>query len=293
MEFSVTGHKMEANPLVSVITPVYNARRFVRRVVECVQLQRISTEHIIVDDCSTDGGAELLRELAAIYPSLRVILLAQNAGPAAARNAGMRVARGRFLAFLDADDLWMPEKLLIQTEHMLQNQIAISYTDYRFMSVDGSKVGALVRGPNRITRSRHFATRSGLGCLTVMIDRERVPGFGLVALQPFVDRAEDFWAWAEVLKGFDAYRVPLDLARYTVVPGSRSSNPFYKAKVIWRIYRTVEGLGLGKAIIYYLSFMVSAFFKRLYCAPRYNSVKVDGRKPRAWRRLVVSTESFT
>lgn len=254
-------------PLVSVITPVYNASRFLSRLVECVQEQHgVNYEHIIVDDCSTDDSLAVLLRLAANDKKIKLIQSPKNRGVVEARNAAISVAKGKYLAFLDADDLWMPDKLKIQSRFMEENGVALSFSDYRFISEDGSKIGRLLRGPNRIGWSLHHMSRY-LGCLTIMVDREKCPDFSFGDVSSEY-RAEDFLAWSKIIiKTGPAVRCPHDLARYAVVPNSRSSSGSRAAKSVWRLYRDIEGVALFPAIVYFIAYVAFATVKRIYCRP--------------------------
>jgi len=264
-------------PLVSVITPAHNAARFLKRLISCVQNQQgVSYEHIIVNDASTDETTELLHQLLATDNRIQVINCPSNVGVVEARNLAIASARGRFLAFLDADDVWLPKKLRLQTEFMLSKSAAISFTDYRFMSEDGSLVGRRLVGPKRIGWHLHHMSRY-LGCLTVMIDRKRCPNFSFGDVSPEY-RAEDFLAWSILIKdhGF-AYRCPHDLARYAVVTNSRSSNGKRAARSVWRLYRDIEHLPAVKSALYFGLYVLFSSVKRLFCKPRWPAALVDNR----------------
>lgn len=279
--------KLNPTPLVSVITPNYNGEKYLSRVVESVRRQNYTVEHIIVDDCSTDGSWEILMNLCKIYPWIRPFRLSQNSGPSLARDEGILRARGRFLAFLDTDDLWLPMKLSTQVDFMLRTGCGFSFTDYRFIDLSGTKIGKLVKGRDTINREIHFMTRGALGCLTVMIDLQKHRDFRFADEKIFYEsKAEDFIAWANLLRSTDAIRVPYDLARYSVVPGSRSANIVDKALVMWGVYRRWEGLPLLRALIYFLSFLVSATKKRIMCRPKVSLIKVDGWIGNDWINLV-------
>ncbi len=274
-------------PLVSVITPTHNGEKYLSRVIESVRRQNYPLEHIIVDDCSSDGSWEILMNLCKAYPWITPLRLSQNSGPLVARNEGIRRARGRFLAFLDVDDLWLPMKLSTQVDFMLRADCGFSFTDYRFINLSGTKIGRIVKGRDIINRETHFSTREGLGCLTVMIDIQRHPGFKFTEDDASsISKAEDFVAWANLLRSTDAIRVPHDLARYSVVPGSRSANFVEKALVIWDIYRHREGLPLLRALPIFLSFLVSASRKRIMCRPKESLRNVDGWIGEDWINLV-------
>ncbi len=252
---------------VSVVTPAYNAARFLPRCVETVARQGVECEHIIVDDCSTDDTAEVLERLRQVNPQLVVLRTPSNKGPMEARNLAIRHAHGRFLAFLDADDAWLPSKLRVQTAFMESRDAALSFTDYRFMTEDGRLVGRRLWGPARIGWHLHHMTRY-LGCLTVMVDRHACPNFQFPEL-PQEFKAEDFLAWAQVIREHgSAHRCPEDLARYSVVEGSRSSNGLGAARTVWGLYREVEHIPLPQAVAYFFCYATFAVAKRLLCKPR-------------------------
>ena len=254
-------------PLISIVTPVFNAARFLPRMIRSVQNQTEKNyEHIVVDDCSTDGGLAIIEAFAAQDQRIKIVKLPRNQGVIAARNAAIGLARGRYLAFLDADDLWLPEKLEIQSRHMMLNNIVLSYTDYRFISECGDKVGRLLRTPNRIGWHWHHMTRY-LGCLTIMLDREKCPCFSFGEVSSKF-RAEDFLAWSCVIqKHGPATRCPGDLARYAIVKNSRSSNGIVASLTVWQLYRKVENINLCMAGVYFASYILFSTAKRQYCKP--------------------------
>lgn len=272
-----------SNVLISVITPVFNAARFLPRLVRCVQEQHgANYEHIIVDDSSTDDSWVLLNALASSDARIRLIRLEINGGVVEARNVAISHARGRYLAFLDADDLWLPDKLVTQSTFMHEQQAALTFTDYRFISEDGKKIGLLLRGPHEIGWSIHHMTRY-LGCLTIMLDRERIPNFSFGDVSADF-RAEDFLAWSNVIlhKG-PARRCPHDLARYAVVSNSRSSSGSRAAKSVWRLYREIELISFFSSLFYFATYALFSTVKRFYCRPVFPRAFID--KPPFMDRL--------
>ena len=263
-------------PKISVITPVYNASKFIPRLLECVANQEsIVCEHILVDDCSQDDSHELLNEATSKNPFVKVIRLSKNSGPIIARNEAIKRASGRYLAFLDADDYWVPSKLATQVKFMEENDAALSFSDYRFISEDGNLVGKRISGFNKIGWSLHHMTRY-LGCLTMIVDREKVPDFQFPKIKPAY-RAEDFLAWSYVIqKTGPALRCPYDLARYAQVSNSRSSLGLRAAKSVWQLYRDVEKIPLIKAVLYFIIYALFATFKRSFYRPRFISSVIDG-----------------
>lgn len=254
-------------PLVSVITPCFNAKKFLPGLLSCVESQDFQIEHIIVDDCSEDGSWAELENLSRGRPWLKIYRLECRSGPIVARNKAIELAQGRFLAFLDADDLWLPCKTKRQVAFMLENQCGICFTDYRHMSEDGNHVGRLLRGPSRIGLALHHATRF-IGCLTVVVDREIVKNFCFPEINPSV-RAEDFLAWSKVIRVHGpAFRCPGDFARYRVVKNSRSSSKVKASLSVWRLYYVVERLPFWKASWFFILFLLFSVWKRVLYSPR-------------------------
>jgi teichuronic acid biosynthesis glycosyltransferase TuaG len=262
------------SPIVSVITPNYNGERFIRRVVESVRRQNYSLEHIIVDDYSNDGSWSLLLKLAEEYPWLKPLRLEKNSGPVVARNKAIELAQGRFLAFLDVDDFWLPEKLPTQIEFMLDKNCALSYSDYRFVTEDGQKIGRRLRGFNSVGWHLHHMTRY-LGCLTIVLDRKNIPDFKFPNLMT-AKRAEDFLAWSKCIQqAGPALRCPRDLARYSVVPNSRSSVTRISVGSVWRLYTDVEGISFPVAGFYFFIFALGVVWKRFRYRPTLERGAID------------------
>ena len=261
---------------VSIITPVYNASKFIPRLLECVASQKlIICEHILVDDCSHDNSYGLLWEAALKNPYIKVIKQSKNSGPVVARNEAIKHASGRYLAFLDADDYWLPNKLATQVKFMEENDAALSFSDYRFISEDGRLIGDRISGFNKIGWRLHHMTRY-LGCLTIMVNREKVPDFKFPNITPAF-RAEDFLAWSEIIRRTGpALRCPHDLARYAQVANSRSSLGLRAAKSVWKLYRELEKIPLVRALPYFIAYVFFASFKRSWYRPRFISSVIDG-----------------
>jgi len=267
-------YQFPSEPTVSVITPNYNGHRFIRRAVECVRRQNYPVEHIIVDDCSTDGSSALLEKLSNEFPWLRSARLPIKSGPAVARNKAIDLAQGRFLAFLDIDDFWLPHKIKTQIDFMLSNNSTLSFSDYRFVSEDGKKIGRRIQGCNRINWHLHHMTRY-LGCLTIVLDRKQYPEFKFPNLAASV-RAEDFIAWSRCIKQYGpALRCPHDLARYSVVNNSRSSKMIRASYSSWYVYREIEKICFLEALFYFFTYSLGVLWKRFWNRPFMNRAEID------------------
>ena len=197
---------------------------------------------LVADDCSHDDTRRLAKELAAADSRVRLIALERNSGPAMARQAAINAARGRYVAFLDSDDLWLPQKLERQLAFMQARRAALSFTAFRRMSADGARVGRLIHVPARLTYQELLGD-TAIATSTAMIDRELSGPFHMV--KTYYD---DFALWLEITRrGFPAFGFNEDLMRYRVVGGSVSRNKGRSAMMVWRTYRDVERLGLGRA----------------------------------------------
>jgi teichuronic acid biosynthesis glycosyltransferase TuaG len=226
--------------LVSIVTPAWRAARFVGETIRSVQAQgHRDWEMLVVDDCSPDDTVAVVSSFADRDPRIRLIRQPANGGPAAARNAALEAATGRYLAFLDSDDLWLPNKLSAQLAFMRAKSVAFSYTEFRRISEDGSRIGDRVQVPDSLTY-RQLLCDTSIATSTVMIDRSLAGEFRMK--KTYYD---DFTAWLEILRrGHVAYGLHEDLMRYRVVGKSVSRNKLRSATMVWRAYREIEGLGV-------------------------------------------------
>ncbi|MGB7191052.1 MAG: glycosyltransferase family 2 protein, partial [Acidobacteriaceae bacterium] len=210
-------------PLVSVITPVFNSAPWLAEMLASVRAQTFSNwEHILVDDGSTDGSDRMIERAAELDPRIRFLRMPHNGGPANARNRAIEEARGQFVAFLDADDLWLHSKLELCLRFMRENQYAFVYHAFRYLSSDGRSTGALVRGPRELNL-RTLHVKRGIGdCMSVMIDRAAIPDFRFVAHHGKTH--EDWQTWLALVKnGHAGHLLGEDLGRYRKSDGSRNA----------------------------------------------------------------------
>ena len=234
---------MTIAPAASVVTPVWNAAATLAEAVASVRAQtRSDWEMLIIDDGSTDGSRGLAERLAAEEPRIRVLGWTDRRGAAAARNAGIRAARGRVIAFLDADDLWRPEKLERQLGYMEATGAPFTFAAVRRIDASGRPLGILPV-PARVDRAT-LLKGNVIPCQTAAFDRVH---YGPVEMPP-LPRRQDYGLWLTLLaEGGEAHGLPEVLADWRMRPGSLSANKLVAAAGTWRVYREVAGLGRGHA----------------------------------------------
>lgn len=248
------------NSLVSIITPSYNSSRFVNECIDSVLAQtHREWEMIIVDDGSTDGSAELIRGIIEKESRIKLVALDENVGAAETRNVAISMAKGRFIAFLDSDDVWMPEKLEHQLGFMQKNGHAFTFGDYIPISEDGKDEYKKIRVPESIDYEGYLKNTI-IGCLTVVIDREQTGDFRM----PDVRSSHDMALWLEILnRGFRAYGIDEVLGKYRLVSSSNTAKKMHAAGEVWRVYRDVRGLSLAKSSYCWCHYLYHAVRKRL------------------------------
>lgn len=244
---------MKQNPLISVITPAYNAERFIGDTIDSVLDQTYANwEMVIVDDRSTDNTTSIVEEYRKRDNRIKLIVLEENSGSAVARNTAMENAKGRYIAFLDSDDRWLPEKLAKQLRFMQEKDIAFSFTTYVRILEDGTKTNAISTTPESVNYD-DLMKRCVIGCLTVMLDRDKVGHLKMVNIRT----RQDYVYWLTITKkGFLAYGLPEILAEYRLVGNSISSNKWKAAKRNWYVFRKIEKQSLPKSIWYFAHYVV-------------------------------------
>jgi teichuronic acid biosynthesis glycosyltransferase TuaG len=245
-------------PLVSIITPSWNVERLIGETIASVQAQTFADwELLIADDCSTDNTAAVIESFAAKDPRVKLIRQPRNGGPALARQAAIEHAQGRFVAFLDSDDLWLPAKLERQLAFAREHRAALSFTAFRRINEDGSVTGRLIPVPASLTYDQLLKNTS-IATLTALVDRDIA---GTIAMKN--EGYDDFCLWLSILKpGHKAYGLNDDLARYRVRGVSVSSRPMRSAGWVWHIYRNVEQLSLLKSAWCFAHWSARAWLKR-------------------------------
>lgn len=243
--------------LVSVIMPVYNDTVYIRDAVQSVLRQTYpSWELWIVDDASTmdvrSAVADLLTD-----ERIHFLRLSENRTAAGARNVGIAAAKRRYLAFLDSDDWWLPEKLEKQVRFMQEKNIAMSFTSYRRVSENGRKVGRVIEAEGMVDYSR-LLKGNCIGCSTVMIDRRQC-----AAVKMPLERHEDYITWLNLAKKkLSICGLAEDLARYRVGENSLSGNKLKSLWWTWKVYRESQRLSFFRSLLCLGYYIVHGISKR-------------------------------
>ena len=243
--------------LVSIITPSYNSEKFISQTMESVLSQTYQNwEMIIVDDKSPDDSNIIIEKYIKQDKRIKLIKLNKNSGPAVARNVAIKEAKGRYIAFLDADDVWYPNKLEKQIAFMKENNLAFTYSAYEIIDEQDKSIGKFVP-PSFITCESMLKTCS-VGCLTAIYDTKKL---GKIFM-PIIDKRQDYGLWLKILKKIKITKGLNEvLAKYRIRKNSVSSNKLKAAKYQWKIYRDVENLNLIKSIYYFLHYAYNGIKK--------------------------------
>ena len=246
--------------LISVITPAFNAEKCISAAIQSVIGQTYQNwEMLIVDDCSSDNTVDVVEKFCALDSRIKLIRHLKNQGVATARNTALAQAKGAYIAFLDSDDMWMPQKLYLQYRFMEENGYAFTYTAYQKYISKSEGKGKVIAVPKRMTRTAIFYN-TVIACLTVMINKEKVGSFEM----PLLNHAEDQCTWQEILsRGYVAYGLNENLALYRVSDNSLTTNKGKAAKLQWSVYRKYYNFSLLKSATCFLSYALHAIMRHL------------------------------
>ncbi len=250
--------KQRVEGLVSVIVPVYNAERVIERTIRSVQAQSYQNwELIMVDDCASDNSAALIGRMALADTRIKYFKLEQNSGAAVARNRGLAEARGRYVAFLDADDCWLADKLRRGLDMMHERDCAFVYTATQMVDEDDKPLCAYTPVP-AWTDYCHLLKRTVIATSTVLLDMEKVGDFSM----PLRRSGQDYATWLMLLRRIDrAYGINEPLALYRISRNSLSSNKLKSIRQVYEIQTRNEGLNPVYAVWNTLFFCLYAFKK--------------------------------
>ena len=255
---AVTDEEKYIDNLVSIITPAYNSAAYIAETIESVLAQTYTNwEMLIVNDYSKDNTAEIVQSYAKKDKRIKLINLQQNSGAAAARNTAIQNAKGRYIAFLDSDDLWKKEKLQKQIEFMQRNGYAFTYTSYEHFKGTKENIQNQVQIPKSLNYKQALKGNK-IGCLTVMLDRKQIANIHFTT-----QKHEDYILWLNILKqGITAYGIQESLALYrTGNSKSISGNKLQSALWTWKVYRESQMLSVVRSMYYIWFYVVSGLRK--------------------------------
>ncbi len=249
-------------PAVSVITPAYNAAAFIAETIRSVQQQTYTDwEMLVVDDASTDGTTDIIREFALHDKRIRLIQLQTNSGTGIARDTATKLASGRYIAFLDADDLWRPEKLQKQLNEMAEIGKPFSFSFYDCMDENGKSLHKQVTAPRNLTYF-HLFSCNFVGNLTGIYDTDY---FGKISISS-IRKRQDWMLWLTIMKKIRSCRpIPESLAIYRIRKGSISSSKASLLKHNFAVYHQFHGYNRFVAACCILLFL----FTQLFVKPFY------------------------
>lgn len=245
--------------LVSIIMPSFNTGKYITETIESVLAQSYKNwELIIVDDCSSDNTDEVVRTYLS-DDRIHYLKNEKNSGAAFSRNTALREAKGKWIAFLDSDDLWMPEKLEKQLSFMKTNGYFFSYTDYEEIDVNGKQTGVRVTGPRKVTKTGMY-NYCWPGCLTVMYDADKI---GLIQIEN-IKKNNDYAMWLKVCHKADCYLLDECLAQYRKGRVGSVSTHSIKTMIGWhyKLFREAEKQSVLQSVVNTGRNLIFGFYKK-------------------------------
>lgn len=245
--------------MVSVITPMYNSYRFIRDTIESVINQTYENwEMIIVDDSSSDGSIQVVEDYSKVDERIRLFVNEVNLGAAVTRNKAIKLSKGKYIAFLDADDLWLPNKLDKQIAFMKVNGYSFSFTGYSLIDEKGGVIEKNNIMPSEVNYFKTI-TNNKIGCLTVIFDKTNFEDY----MMPNIRKRQDLGLWLKLLRQCEiAYCIQENLALYRIRKGSISSNKLKLVKYHWELYRKIEKHSIVKSLYFVIYYSTVKFLRK-------------------------------
>lgn len=249
-----------SNSLVSIITPLYNSEKYIEETLKAVINQSYENwEMIVVDDCSTDSSTRIVENFSNADKRVKLIKNEKNIGPALTRNIALEEAKGRFIAFLDSDDIWEQTKLEKQVSFMLEKKAPLSFTSYQLVNSSGDLLNHIIQSVPKLNLT-DYLKNTIIGCSTAMIDKSITGTFEFLN----IPTRQDTHLWITLLKkGYAAYGISDVLVKYRVHKNSISSNKLNAAKQVWNLYYNIEKFGFFKSSYYFVNYAFNAVKKRV------------------------------
>jgi teichuronic acid biosynthesis glycosyltransferase TuaG len=241
-----------------VVIPVYNSEKHLNKTLESVLNQTYqSIEIVLVDDCSKDNSQQIINEYKKSHNNITYYRLEQNSGAAVARNKALELAKGRFIAFLDSDDIWYPKKLQQQLVLMKQKNAAICYTAIEMIDESDE----LIKGKRNVLQEvdyKFLLKNTMLATSTIVVDRNLTGYFKM----PLIRSGQDYATWLLLMRnGTVAFGINEVLVKYRKSSNSLSANKFDSIKQVWNIQKNNEGINIINATYNSICFALNAFIK--------------------------------
>lgn len=245
------------NELISIITPSFNSSRFISQTIDSVLSQNYDKwEMIIVDDASEDKSNKIIEEYIKKDSRIKLIKLKINSGPSEARNRAIEIAKGRYIAFLDADDVWFPEKLKKQISFMEEYKLSFTYTSYNIINEQNEYMDVF-KVKETIDYSSMLKSCS-VGCLTAIYDTNILGKL----FMPIISKRQDYGLWLMILKKIKTTKGIVEpLASYRIHKNSLSFNKLKASRYQWKIYREIEKLSLLSSAYYFIHYAYAGIKK--------------------------------
>lgn len=247
----------KSKDLVSIITPAYNCAEFIGQMIDSVLAQTYKNwEIIVIDDCSTDNTKEVVMKYMKRDSRIRYIQLEVNSGAALARNRAIDLATGKYIAFLDSDDIWFPEKLTKQINFMEANGYNFTCTGYTKIDVNGKFLNRTISAPKKLDYDGVLKTCPGNS--TVIYNARMLGKFKI----PNIKKRNDYVMWLQIVKKEGhLYGIQEDLGSHRIRRGAISSNKFDLVKYHWKVYREIENLSIFKSTCLLIYWILNTVFK--------------------------------
>ena len=246
--------------LVSIITPTYNSGRYISETIQSIQAQTYTIwELLITDDCSDDQTVDIIMSFQKNDPRIKLFSLEINSGPGPSRNNSIRMAKGKYIAFLDSDDKWSEFKLEKQISFMQKKNYIFTFTNYFKIDSQGTIIKSENNPPLKVNYT-DCLLGNRIGCLTVVLD---VSKLGKIYMED-LPRRQDYLLWLKILKKIDyAYSINEKLAFYRVHNKSISSKKMRLVLDHWHIYRSLENHSTLRSIWYLVNYIVRKILRSI------------------------------
>ncbi len=240
-----------SDDLVSIISPTYNSEEFISETINSIINQTYQNwELLITDDCSNDNTVQVINKHILKDQRIKLFQLKENSGVGVARNNSIKNAKGRYIAFCDSDDLWLPKKLEVQLEYLLNNKAGFTYSSYLIQDEKQNRIGKII-GPKKISYNK-ILRNNYVGCLTAIYDTKALGKM----FMPDIRKRQDWVLWINIIKKLGVVQgISEPLAIYTVRKDSVSRNKLNLIKYNWIVYYEALNFSLAKSIFSMIQFL--------------------------------------